>query len=131
MSTLGYPIFKPFIDKNTQNDEFYCTRNGVQGRGVLTDEGFVVLKGSVGNGVVTQEKNGRRTWIRAKLLEAGVIKIEKDQLIFLKDYLFHSPSGASGTLLGRSSNGWIDWKNAAKETLDEAKRASLISEECF
>jgi hypothetical protein len=47
----------------------------------------------------------------AKLLEDKVI-VSKDSenYYFLKDYKFKSPSAASTIILGRSSNGLIDWK---------------------
>lgn len=35
-----------------------------------------------------------------------------DIYIVKKEYIFSSPSTASSVLLGRSSNGWIDWKDA-------------------
>ncbi|MDQ6952058.1 MAG: DUF4357 domain-containing protein [Mariprofundaceae bacterium] len=44
-------------------------------------------------------------------------------LIFQKDYLFSSPSGASTITLGRSSNGWIEWKNKKGETLKALEQA--------
>ncbi len=39
-------------------------------------------------------------------------KVEKGQIILLHDVPMDSPSGASGIILGRSSNGWDDWKDA-------------------
>lgn len=45
--------------------------------------------------------------------------------MFLKDYLFKSPSMASSTILGMRSNGWLHWKNKNKKTLDEVYRGSL------
>jgi predicted GIY-YIG superfamily endonuclease len=103
VSTLGCPIFKPLVNA----------------KGILTDEGFVVLKGSIGKEEVTHSDIEQR---RAKLLETGVAFIENNQLVFQKDYLFNTPSGASCVLLGRSSNGWVDWKDESDRTLNEVKR---------
>jgi hypothetical protein len=40
--------------------------------------------------------------------------------------LFRSPSGASDVVLGRSSNGWIEWRDSAGRTLDELKRQKVV-----
>lgn len=37
--------------------------------------------------------------------------LEDDIYVVKKEYIFSSPSTASSVLLGRSSNGWIDWKD--------------------
>jgi hypothetical protein len=37
-------------------------------------------------------------------------------LRFAEDYLFSSPSLAAMTLLGRTSNGRVEWKNASGTT---------------
>ena len=42
--------------------------------------------------------------------------------VFTRDYLFTSPSMAAMAVMGRSANGWIEWKAANGKTLDEAKR---------
>jgi hypothetical protein len=121
VSTLGCPIFKPLVEQESSNNNetFYCKRNGINAKGILTDEGFVVLKGSIGKEEVTHSDIEQR---RAKLLETGVAFIENNQLVFQKDYLFNTPSGASCVLLGRSSNGWVDWKDESDRTLNEVKR---------
>jgi hypothetical protein len=44
-------------------------------------------------------------------------------LLFTKDHLFQTPSGAAIALLGRRANGWTEWKNAQGRTLSQVKRA--------
>ena len=45
-----------------------------------------------------------------------------ERVIFEKDHLFRSPSMAAVALLGRSANGWKEWKTDEGRTLDEVKR---------
>ena len=45
-----------------------------------------------------------------------------EKLVFEKDHLFNSPSMAAIALMGRTSNGWLDWKNKDGRTLDALKR---------
>jgi hypothetical protein len=47
-----------------------------------------------------------------------------DTVVFAKDHLFGSPSMAALAVLGRTSNGWKEWKSADGTTLDTIKRAA-------
>ncbi|MDP2000873.1 MAG: DUF4357 domain-containing protein [Rhodoferax sp.] len=42
--------------------------------------------------------------------------------VVTRDHLFSSPSMAAMAVMGRSANGWIEWKAANGKTLDEVKR---------
>jgi hypothetical protein len=50
---------------------------------------------------------------------------EGDMLVFTKDHLFRTPSGAAITLMGRTANGWMEWKSKDGKTLDALKRQSV------
>ncbi|WP_370652554.1 DUF4357 domain-containing protein [Polynucleobacter sp.] len=43
----------------------------------------------------------------------------------LLGHLFASPSMAAIAVLGRSANGWLEWKTEQGQTLDGAKRQSV------
>jgi hypothetical protein len=45
-----------------------------------------------------------------------------DTVVFPKDHLFNSPSMAAVSLMGRTANGWVEWKTKEGKTLDEVKR---------
>jgi predicted type IV restriction endonuclease len=90
---------------------------------MYTQEGFVVLKGSIGrreNVPSIVGTPGER--LREKLLQSGVMRENGDKVVFERDHLFRSPSMAALALMGRSSNGWVDWKTKDGRTLDEVKR---------
>ncbi len=126
LATLGYPLFESVTKLITDPDDdevFYCKSGDCDGRGLYTTEGFVVLKGSVGrrrNVKSIQGKANER--FRNKLLEAKVMREEGDRVVFQKDHLFNSPSMAAIALMGRSANGWLEWKSENHKTLDELKR---------
>ncbi len=61
--------------------------------------------------------------MRLKLIESGVLVEENDQLRIAQDYLFETPSGAAAVVLGRTSNGWVEWKDKDGRTLHDVKRA--------
>lgn len=123
LSTLGFPVFEAVAGTSGRDDVFYCHANGADGRGMLTDDGFVVLKGSVGRRENVPSIRGTSTErLRLKLIEAGVMAEDGEQVIFQKDHLFGSPSMAGMALLGRTANGWITWKMKDGRTLDEVTR---------
>ena len=129
-STLGFPLFDPLAtatEAENPAELFFCRSPGagVDGRGVYTPEGFVVLAGSVGrleNVPSIQGTNDGR--VRERLIAAGVMEVSAAGAItFPRDHLFRSPSSAASALLGRTANGWREWKNAQGRTLSQVKRA--------
>jgi len=130
LATLGHPLFDSVAPEQAKGtspaDYFYCTSGGVNAKGIYTTEGFVVLAGSVGRKdhvpsiVGTSDAN-----FRDKLIAAGVMKIEGDAMVFTKDHLFRSPSMAAVAVLGRTANGWLEWKDKDGKTLDAQKRQAI------
>ncbi len=128
VSSLGYPLFDP-VAKPKQSQEpaeilnLRSPSNGVEAKGLYTAEGLVVLAGSVGR-VDTAPSLGETNerW-RQRLLDSGVMQLDdQGQLVFPKDHLFKSPSGAAIALLGRTANGWREWKSQKGKTLHELIR---------
>lgn len=123
IGTLGYPLFKSLVSKKASDDElFYCKRNGVNGTGLYTNEGFVLLKGSTGQAVVAELYKDKLPKLRSELLASGDAIIEDDRLVLQKDILFQTPSGASNLLICMSTNGWTEWKDKNGTTLSDLKR---------
>jgi len=129
LSTLGFPVFEPLSQGAGKGDEiFHCTAAGSDGRGLLTDDGFVVLKGSVGRRAnVPSFAGSSQERFRARLVEAGVMREDGDKVVFEKDHLFGSPSMAAVALLGRSANGWESWKAKDGRTLHQVRRGGQTS----
>lgn len=129
LATLGYPLFDPVakpVASAATDELFFCTASGANGRGLYTEEGFVVLKGSVGrlkNVPSIIGTAGER--LRDRLLISGAMRAEGDTVIFERDELFRSPSMAALALMGRTCNGWVDWKTKDGKTLDEVKRQGV------
>lgn len=126
LATLGYPIFDPVAKSaaSAKPDEFfYCKASGANGRGMYTEEGFVVLKDSVGRKENVPSLIGTAgAKLRDRLIEDGVMRVVGDTVVFEKDHLFRSPSMAALSLMGRTTNGWVDWKDKDGQTLDAVKR---------
>lgn len=125
MSTLGYPVLEllPSHTKEIQSMIYHCTARGAHALGILSSERFTVLKGSTCAIKPTAKATSQSIKAcRQKLLDSGVLEMDG----FTRDYLFQSPSGASCSVIYRTSNGWRDWTTIAGVDLatNEESRAS-------
>jgi len=129
LATLGYPIFEPLAEQSTTKPEqvFICDRAGVEAKGIYTNEGMVVLKGSSAPMTTTRKTDQRFYDKRDRLLAKGVITEQNGRFIFQRDYLFPSPSGASMFLLLATANGWKNWKTEQGVTLHDHQGRTLES----
>jgi hypothetical protein len=94
--------------------------------GEYTTEGFVVLKGSRGRaGIVASIQGTSNERFRNQLVAEGIMAAQDGVLVFTRDHLFASPSMAAMAVMGRSANGWIEWKTPQGQTLDEVKRQAV------
>lgn len=122
-------MFDPVAETATPSNPqelFYCESSGANGRGLYTEEGFVVLSGSTGRkDVVPSIANTSDGRMREPLLKSGVLKVDGDKIVFTKDHLFRTPSGAALVLLGRTANGWVEWKTEGRGTRLIASEAAV------
>ena len=121
MSALGYPVFEPIIKTETA-EKFYCRGRDADAVGEFVEDGFVVRKDSLLGSISFPSALETVTSLRTKLRESGVLVEDNGRLRFTQDYLFSSPSGAAAVVMGRTANGWIEWKDAEGRTLNEVKR---------
>ena len=135
LTTLGQRIFEATTQDTRaegvstpaeQSEAFYLRQpqHSVEAKAVYTTDEFVVLEGSAirSNSVASFEGTGAAR-VRQRLIEEGILAAGEDGIYrFTRDYSFKSPSGASDVILGRSTNGWQEWRNEAGKTLDELKR---------
>jgi len=127
MGTLGHRVFESLlqvpspntdIPENNTTDEriFYIKRNNANAKSLLTNEGLVVLAGSViRKDTVPSCPDSvmeRRNDNKDNIDENGVL---------LKDILFKTPSGASSFVLGAPTNGNIEWKRKDGRALKDVE----------
>lgn len=123
LSTLGYPIFDSITKKAVKKSDIFIIRGkGIIAEGDLIAEGFVVFKGSELKKQTTPSCHVYLKALRQKLISDNIILNIGNKLIFNEDYVFNSPSTAGGVVLGRSTNGWTQWKNKEGKTLSDLKR---------
>lgn len=83
-------------------------RNGIEAKGFISPEGFVVCKGSTIRDQLSEKSIGKNIIkLREQYLNDGTVVDN----IFTRDTLFTSPSAASDFILGNSTSGKEQWKN--------------------
>lgn len=99
---------------------FFFKRRGAEARGIYDGNGFTVLNGSKLSKDIVSSCHAIE---RREMIVKNYSQIDKNgHPILTSDVSFSSPSTASGICGGCSSNGWVDWKNAEGQTLDEIYR---------
>ncbi|MDX2110952.1 MAG: GIY-YIG nuclease family protein [Verrucomicrobiota bacterium] len=120
----------PVADVQQLNNHLTCKGNGVVATGYDTPQGFIVHKGSfaVKDVVLSLSRyDGGVLSLRTELMMSGVLIQDVLGLQFTQDYLFNSPSQAAGVVLGRSSNGRIEWKDKTGKTLKQIQEAEALN----
>lgn len=117
VGTMGFKIFEK-LTKNiiTKQDKYFITAaRGADASGIMTSEGFVVLKGSkIANTEVPSIPESFKIKRQQVINEKAIENWE-----FKEDYLFSSPSTAAAVVMGRSANGLIEWKKKDGTTLKD------------
>jgi hypothetical protein len=123
LATLGYPIFEEISKASVKEKQLlYCKGKDAIAEGDMSNEGFIVFKGSKANVVETNTIGSSSSNLRRKLVDAKILVRKGNVYIFVEDYVFKSPSAAADTVLARSANGWTEWKNHEGKTIDEIYR---------
>ncbi len=119
-SFIGCNIFD--VVKPKEKHLFYINVRGCDAKGFYDAKGFTVLKGSI----IAKSSVPSCSWKekREKLIKEYASPYG-DKFKMESDKTFSSPSTASMFVLGRPSNGWIDWKDKDVQTLDSVYRKQL------
>ena len=137
LGVLGYKIFVPLIDKDSDDKEktdeveeltLYLSRNSKKSNKTIeamckrTDEGFVVLNGSMIETINSKAIPKSIKVLREKCIANNEIVDGK----LTKNYLFNSPSYAASFVLGTNANGRTAWKTKNHVTLKELDGEEIL-----
>ena len=112
-NVLGHKVLEPLITEEATDAEpvkqilYIQAARGANAKGMQTNEGFVVLKGSQVADTVTRSCPKQICTLRQKLIENGIIDAN---WTFTENRVFSSPSTAAGVVMGRSANGLTEWR---------------------
>ncbi len=129
LEALGQPLFRSLVEKttpgakDTTQEEWFLVGPEASARGNYSSDGFVVREGSYCRlKVVDSAKTGFVSPARQRLIAGGILVEENGHYVFKEDYLFKAPSGAAMVVLGRTANGWKEWKNIDGVQIDQLRK---------
>ena len=122
-------IWKRPEDKATNDMEkitFVLKGKITSGKGrLLSNEKFEILKGT---SIVLEVKSDNPSTFRRNknliedLIRKNLIEKLEDRYVFKENYIATSPSAAAILVLGRSANGWTEWKTYEGKLLSDYRK---------
>ena len=122
-------IWKRPEDKATNDMEkitFVLKGKITSGKGrLLSNEKFEILKGT---SIVLEVKSDNPSTFRRNknliedLMRKNLIEKLEDRYVFKENYIATSPSAAAILVLGRSANGWTEWKTYEGKLLSDYRK---------
>jgi len=141
LGIFGYSILEPILKVKNTNEvitqsnedgnnfnslsELTFTVNNLSAQGAVTDEGFVLKKGSQLSKTNTDSIPGKLLIIKSRLLEDGALEDDGEKLIATEDILLSSPSYAAAIVAGTSRSGPQSWRAENGKTMKQIEDASL------
>ena len=124
MECWGHPILEPIdipmaaegsssVIQPLLRQEFSFTGPTFEARGRVTDEGFLILKGSTAAPDFKVGSSGYQR-MREKLVEDGVLLPDSGRLVFTRDISANSSSQAASIVAGGNRSGPFSWKSNGK-----------------
>jgi hypothetical protein len=143
LGTLGYPVLEPLLQgpkpaadmaavsfqeaqvDQKQSVELVFRVNNLTAKGALTDEGFVIRRGSQVSQVNTDSAAARVVKLKEQLLADGRLIQEGDHLVLTEDVLVSSSSYAAVLVAGTARSGPQSWFTEDGRSLKEIEDAAV------
>ena len=124
-SVLGVNAFHPAKKSLIPTAQYFLNGPKASASGENRSDGFLVFEGATARCEETPTLEDSCRNLRADLVKSGILVPAGESYRLTKDYLFTSPSSASGVLLSRSSNGRTEWKDSDGVTLKTHQEEAL------
>lgn len=115
---LIFPLDEPplFHIVKTDDAKRFCRASGTYDS---TGNQFLILKDSILSlDVSSSYRYTAADYQRQKFIKLNCVK-KSNGFVMKRDALCDSPSAAASFVLGRSANGWLEWKDESSRTLKE------------
>ena len=141
LGTLGYPILEPLIQPSVissaassplpstgpATDELVFKVHQLVARGVQTDEGFVLKKGSTASKSNSDSLSTKLVKLKEQFVADGRMIAEDEQLRLAEDILMSSSSYAAAIIAGTSRSGPQSWYTADGKSLKDLEDLAVES----
>lgn len=127
LPALGYDLISELsVEKKSKKNKIYNLElSGIKAKGISTNNGFVVLKGSELTSTVKDSLSIGYKNKRGNLIVKGILKEKDGKIFFDKDYEFSSPSAAAAIIVGYAVNGRRFWQDEKGKSLKENEEIAL------
>jgi len=141
LGVLGYTILEPLLPANKLNPggshtndlsgannplmNLSFTINGLVAKGALTDEGFVLKKGSQFSKNKSESMPGKLANFKSQMIATGSLVEHPDYFLAVNDLLLSSSSYAAAIVAGTSRSGPQSWRTSDGQTLRQREDSSL------
>lgn len=126
VSTLGFNFLEVPASQETATDglRVELSSDSATAAGRYDSAGLTVFARSTAAPVSNVASHATVAARQARLVEAGVLAQQGSGLVFTQDHVFSTPSGAASVVLGRNSNGWVEWRAASGRSLTDLVRTT-------
>ena len=129
INALGYKVLEPLVDNastnsNKENKILSIETKETSAKGVVTNEGFVLLKDAKIKKEISKSLSSGVRKLREKYITEGKVVSETTT----EDILFSSSSAAADFVLGSSVSGPATWKDKDGVSLKELEARKLSEE---
>ncbi|WP_211233391.1 GIY-YIG nuclease family protein [Pontibacter actiniarum] len=107
------------VDTTEQNVIYKIRSNIFKAEMYENEKGFIVVSGSQAKKELSSSITETYKALRQKLIDTNVLVDRGSHYEFTADTIFSSPSAAANMILGRQSNGLIEWVNSQNKTYKE------------
>ncbi|ASA56518.1 GIY-YIG nuclease family protein [Vibrio gazogenes] len=137
LGSLGHRLLEPIASSSTTEIEsneslthypLTLTVNKLQAYGRMTDDGFLLAKGSQIAKRSSQSMPGKSQQIKQEMIDSGVLIERENWYELLKDKLMSSSSYAACLVSGNSRSGPQSWRTELGESLKELE-ARLVGKD--
>jgi hypothetical protein len=142
LGTLGYPILEPLLrtkvellqpagasepqpQRKAATPDLIFRVNNLTAHGAMTDEGFVLKKGSQLSCLNTDSAAQRVVKVKEQLISDGRLLLNGEHLVLQEDFLVSSSSYAAVMVAGTSRSGPQSWITADGRTLKSLEDAAV------
>ena len=125
LPVVGVNFFEQPLAQSEKSKDLFLNARDITARGYEDVAGFVVRSGSKAVKDEVPSIHAYLSNLREALIGQGLLEDGGNVYRLVQDYVFSSPSTASGVMLGRSSNGRVEWKDSIGRSLKEVQEAAL------
>ena len=124
-SVITHKVESPESQSTAEAPLYFIRSPKLQARMEETADGYVVLKGSEARLSFAKSVSKSSFKMRQKLIDSGVLQQQNSKYVFVEDAVLNSVSAAAMVVLGRESNGNIEWVDQQGRTYKEAQETAV------